>query len=144
MVRTVDFIRLAALAASLVLAAGATDARPPAPAAATVRQAGGIRYATGGIGESGQQAMEQLAEGMNLRLVFARPDGAYVANVDVEIADRNGSKIFAVGAADPLLYVQLPPGSYRVKATAAGQAVERKVDVPAKGHKVENFRWASP
>lgn len=109
---------------------------------AEVKQQNGISYVTGGIGDAGQARTKALGSDMNLALVFAKgPSGSYVADVDVVIADKSGKKVLVVKSSDPLLYIQLPPGSYKVTASAADKTIERTVDVPAKGQRTENLHW---
>jgi hypothetical protein len=107
-----------------------------------VRHAHGIAYVTGGIGERGQERVQALGKRMNLELVFAEArTGHYVADVDVRIADRRGREALSVDAADPLLFADLQPGSYRVSATFDGRELERTVTVPSHGHSRVVFRW---
>lgn len=140
---------------ALVCAAAAVDvrgARAETPAAGQagaaqklgpeVRSAGDVRYVSGGIGDSGEARTRELGRDMSLQLVFAQaPGGNYVADVDVSIADRSGKTVLEVDSANPLLFAQLPPGTYRVTATARGQSLERTVEVPSRGQRTAHFHW---
>ncbi len=107
-----------------------------------VKEQNGISYVTGGISDSGQARAKAAGKGMSLALVFAKAAGGnYLADVEVEIADKTGKKVLAVKSSGPLLFAQLPPGDYHVKASAAGKTIERSVVVPAKGQHTENFGW---
>ena len=151
--------RHAAVATALVLAFMSTGglaqepiaARPDVPAGArndrapldpTVQQQGFATYVTGGVGSVAAAQVSALGRDMSLRLVFALHGGEYVADVDVTITDRSGAKVFEIDGADPLLYVQLPPGRYDVTVTPSrGEAQRRTVMVPAKGQRSESFLW---
>ena len=107
-----------------------------------VKQQNGVSYVTGGIGDAGQARTKMLGKDMSLALVFAKAKGGnYVADIDVQVTDKSGKKVLAVKSSDPMLYVQLPPGSYKVTASAAGKSIERNVDVPATGQRTENIQW---
>lgn len=59
---------------------------------------------------------------MNLQLVFARTgDGAYLADVDVTIADQRGHEVLSLDSSDPLLFAQLPPGPTRSPQRSMGR-----------------------
>ena len=107
-----------------------------------IRHGHGIAYVTGGIGERGQERAQALGEDMNLELVFAEArSGHYVADVDVHIADRRGREVLSVDGADPLLFADLQPGTYRVSATFDGRELERTVTVPSHGRSRVVFHW---
>ena len=97
---------------------------------------------TGGIGERGQESVQALGKGMGLELVFAEArTGHYVADVDVRIADRHGRQVLHADGADPLLFADLQPGTYRVAATFDGRSMERTVSVPGHGQRRVVFHW---
>jgi hypothetical protein len=107
-----------------------------------IRHGSGVAYVTGGIGERGQERAQALGQGMNLELVFAEArTGHYVADVDVHIADRHGREVLSVDGADPLLFADLQPGTYRVRASFDGQELERSVTVPQHGRSRVVFHW---
>jgi hypothetical protein len=107
-----------------------------------VRHEGDVAYVTGGIGEHNEAQTMELGRDMNLKLVFARaPSGSYVANAKVRIADLSGNEVLALESSNPLLFAQLPPGTYRVTATAEGRSIERTVQVPSSGQQTEFFHW---
>lgn len=129
---------LAALAAASLVAA-LPDAR--ALDTVEVEQQNHIEFVTGGIGDREQQRTKQLGKDMSLQTIFARPDGAYLADVDVTIKDAQGKTVLDVDSAAPLLFADLGPGRYEVIATFHGQSARREVTVPASGQEVEYFRW---
>ena len=107
-----------------------------------VKQKDGVSYVSGGISDSGQAKAKELGKDMNLHLVFARASGGnYMADVAVTIADKSGKTVFELPSSDPLLFVKLPPGSYKVTAKADGKSQERMVEVSGKGPHMETLRW---
>lgn len=52
---------------------------------AVVQAAGGVSYASGGVGTASIDRLNALAGGFNLKLVFADKSGAYLADVRVNI-----------------------------------------------------------
>ncbi len=107
-----------------------------------VQQKDGVSYVSGGISDSGQAKAKELGRDMNLHLVFARSSGGnYYADVAVTVADKSGKTVFELPSSDPLLFVKLPAGSYKVTARAEGKSQERMVDVPASGQHTETLRW---
>lgn len=141
------------LALSMGVLAGGAFAQTAAPAnanqqgmAATsapqVKQQDGVSYVSGGISDSGQAKAKELGHDMPLHLVFAKSGtGHYMADVSVMIADKGGKTVFDLKSSDPLLFVKLPAGSYKVTAMGEGKTVERTVQVPAKGQHTETLRW---
>ena len=121
--------------------AGGTS--PGAASGPQVRRAGDVSYVTGGIGERGEARTTELGRDMNLQLVFARaPTGSYVADASVSITDSSGNVVLELASSDPLLFATLPPGTYRVRATADGRSIERSVSVPEHGQHTEYFHWS--
>ncbi|MGZ3181972.1 MAG: carboxypeptidase regulatory-like domain-containing protein [Telluria sp.] len=127
---------------SVVLAA-ILGASPVVQAQTAEAQTGaGIRYVTGGVGADERDALISARSLYNLHMTFAtRASGNYRADVHVTISDPKGVTRFDAGPAGPLLYVKLPPGRYRVTATARGQAQSQSAEVPASGARELVFYW---
>lgn len=120
----------------------------PSAAAATAadgmpapRDAGGVRYLTGGVGQDEAAYILKAGGDYSLRLTFTGSSGQYLADVDTQIYDSSGKERFAAVSDGPFLFVQLPPGRYRVVATADGKAREQTLMVPAKGGVSRTLRW---
>ena len=101
----------------------------------------GIPYIDGGVGEEDLSRMMERAKEFNLKLVFSEKSGAYLADVAVSIADKNGGKVFELGAAGPVVLVKLPPANYRVSVTFDGQVKTRSVALGGKKHSSMSFYW---
>jgi hypothetical protein len=127
------------LAALLATAAAQVQVRAAA-SPDVVETAGTIVYVTGGIGEEERAALKKIEKQFNLKLVFARKDGAFVSDVAVAIKTPSGKVVLADQAQGPIFMVKLPAGSYVVEATLEGNTIQRKVTV-GKGLKTDTFVW---
>lgn len=91
-----------------------------------------VTYLCGGVGEEETAYMKQEAKGYDLMLTFATRDGAYLADVDVDIRDAKGNSVLQMACDSPILLVDLPrSGTYRVRAETAGFELNRTVKVSA-------------
>ena len=120
--------------ASFVTDAGADDGL-------MVRQAGGLPYVSGGVGEESLQQLKDHVSEFNLKLVFAMTSGSYLSDVRVAIADAKGKTLLEATSDGPWFLAKLPGGRYRVVASYAGKAIERSIAVDAKALKTVDFRW---
>lgn len=98
----------------------------------------GVPYMSGGFGLDEQAALEASAGQYNLKLVFAKAEGNYLADVGVKI--RGPVSLDAVSEG-PWFYARLPAGSYTVTAENDGVAKTQSVSVAAEGRKTLMFRW---
>ena len=121
------------IAAILVTAqaAAAADLAPLSP--------GPVR--SGGVGEEERQALERDAR-YNLKVIAARRDGAYLADVDVTIVDQRGAQVLATHMEGPWLLAELPPGQYRVVGDYRGTMQKRDVTVGRGARSEVVLQWA--
>jgi len=135
------------LAAALLACAGAaalaqsTGSSASATATATGSanaQAAGFRC--GGVGDEDQKRMKAEAAQHDLMLTFASADGAYLADVEVEIR-RGGQAVVKARCNGPIMLVDLAPaGSYEVVATAQGRTQRQTVAIGGR-HASVTLRW---
>lgn len=91
-----------------------------------------VTYLCGGVGEEEIAYMKEEAKGYDLMLTFAARDGAYLADVDVDIEDAKGNPVLQTACDAPILLVDLPrSGAYRVRAETAGYELNQTVRVAA-------------
>ena len=102
---------------------------------------GSVSYVSGGIGIDEVEALHAIAAHYNLRMLFAGRNGEYLSDIDVRIASQTGATLLAVRTEGPLLYVQLPPGRYRIAADSHHSFEARWVNVPLHGGIDANFHW---
>lgn len=112
----------------------------PAGALPPMRGEGAARYMCGGIGSDESTAFRAAMKDHPLALLFARTDGAYVAEVRVRIEADNGQPVLTLRADGPVCLIDLPAGRYVVHAQADGQARQQQVTVGS-GSRTADFRF---
>ena len=100
-----------------------------------VRAQGETPYLTGGIGLGERERLSEIAlrERMNLKLVFAQRDGAFLSAIPVTITDASGTVRLQVTADGPWLFARLPAGEYRYRAERGAAVQAGSVIVPETG-----------
>lgn len=111
-----------------------------AGAVPAMRGEGAARYVCGGIGSDESTAMRAAMKDHPLSLLFARADGAYLADVAVTIKDAGGATALAMRAAGPVCLINLPAGRYTIEAAIEGVAKNQTVTVGG-GPKTADFRF---
>lgn len=154
MMKTKHFsVLLAGLATSVALAQSGTGSGTSASgqqeattsvAQLEPRTENGVTYLCGGIGQEEQVQMKQAASDYDLMMTFAASNGAYVADVEVDIADARGQSVLSANCDAPIMLVDFDKGgSYRVKAETAGRTLTRTARVNDRGQ-TQRLRLAWP
>lgn len=86
----------------------------------------GFPYLSGGVSSNEREIMEERSKAYNVKLTFAEKRGSYLSDVRLAIEGTKGAEIIAITTNGPLFYIQLPPGSYTIKATLNGAMKEIK------------------
>jgi len=107
------------------------------------KQASGLTYISGGIGEDEVAAFRRAAPSYSLRLTFTGKGGEFLADVDTRIYKPDGKQIFGAISDGPFMYIKLPAGKYRVVAIVNGTERKAQVTVPPKGSVAEHLNWPS-
>lgn len=81
-----------------------------------VQSQNGATFITGGVGDEERSAMESVKGQYNLTVMSAAVNGAFAGEAQVAISNHSGEEIINV-MAGPLLYVNLPAGTYKLVAT---------------------------
>ena len=108
---------------------------------------GGIRYVSGGIGESERNELKAISSQFNLHLLFAtQGSGEYLSAVRVNIVDARHGPVLTAESKGPWFYAQLPPGDYSVEVTPTGRRgqdeTQRKtVHLDGSGQARFDFYW---
>lgn len=90
----------------------------------------GVPYLSGGVGLGEREHLQEMHKNYNLKLMFARTDGDYLAEVNVVVENAKGAQVLKADSVGPWLYTKLPPGKYEVMATTAqGSTVKQTVHV---------------
>ena len=101
----------------------------------------GVRYTSGGVGESERAELNALSGQFNLRLLFAmQSSGDYLADIKVIIVDKRGETVLSAESNGPWFYAQLPPGTYTVEVSTPGQTQRQPVTIGARQSRL-NFYW---
>lgn len=105
----------------------------------------GIRYVTGGFGSDEAAAFKSGKSQYPVSITFAASDqdGAtpYVAEVSVEFVDEQGKSVLSLPSVGPYLLVDLPAGSYTVRASYEGKTQEQKIKVTGPGSVDVRIAW---
>ena len=122
-------ISRAAILLALLQTGSLAPAQPASERAAPAAAGNaGATFECGGIGVGEQQRMKAAASGYHLMLTFALSNGAYVADVDVDIKDAKGRSVLSTKCEGPIMLVRLPShGSWRITAQANGQSRQKTI-----------------
>jgi ABC-type glycerol-3-phosphate transport system substrate-binding protein len=114
---------------SVVVLAAAPSLRAQMAGAAPAGGSAEVQVWSGGVGEGAREALEEQAQGANLKLEFATPDGHYLADVKVVIQSRGGQTVLETISEGPWAYVRLPAGRYTVTASTTVSRQAKAVGV---------------
>lgn len=134
---------LIALALPWTLAAAADLNAPIDMQAVQLQQQeqNGVRYLQGGIGQDEANALRKTP-GYDLHVELSTgPEGKFQSGATVDIQNAQGQTVLSLTDAGPLLYVQLPPGKYKVTGNAQGETVQQLVTVNGKTPTTVNLNW---
>ncbi|MBZ2209764.1 hypothetical protein [Massilia soli] len=128
--KTIASLVLAASCAALVIPVAAQDpgaaAGRPLPEPKTEN---GVKYVCGGIGMTEAERMKALSREYDLMITFAASNGAYLADIGVEIA-HGKDKLLTANCGGPIMLVDVPKaGTYRITADTEGQQQVRTARV---------------
>ncbi|VTU19073.1 hypothetical protein H4CHR_00312 [Variovorax sp. PBS-H4] len=121
-------------------AAGPWIARAQTTTLPPMKSQGAVQYVCGGIGSDESNAMRAAMKDYPLSLLFARADGAYLAEVAVTIKDASGAAVLSMPASGPVCLITLPAGRYTVEAATEGIAKSHSVSV-GRGSQTADFRF---
>jgi hypothetical protein len=125
-----------AQACTLALAQNAATASPGP------RNGPEASFVCGGVGVDEQQSMKSAANQHDMMLTFAVSNGAYLADVDVEIRSPQGALVLSAKCSGPIMLVDLPAGgSWSVTARSNGQARQKTLTAGAGRHAQATFMW---
>ncbi len=110
----------------LILINGSAFAQP----AKTLNTKSGLSYMTGGIGEEDATIMRANAKKFTLNLVFSEgTSGQSVTDINVNIYNEQSETVFRIVGSKPILYVNLPAGTYTILANNNGQKLRHKFTI---------------
>ena len=108
----------------------AVCAAEPSKVAASYPIPGNLPYVTGGIGADQVAGLLTHSSDYDLKVVFAlQPSHAFLADLPVRIFAETGKEILATDHAGPLLFANLPSGTYRIESTRRGRTLVQTANV---------------
>ncbi len=132
---------LALASPSVVGAVASSEPIDPAGVQLVPQQQNHIAYLSGGIGLDESRAIQQVT-GYNLQLTFSvGPQNQYTSDVDVAIENAQGHSLLSLVGVGPIVYVQLPPGTFQVVTTRKGLERRSTIDVAASARRDLNVHW---
>jgi hypothetical protein len=109
--------------------------------ALTTNTANGITYLTGGVTLDERQEMADQRKNFSLLLKFAAKSGRYLGDVAVNITNGKGAAVFESTTDGPWLLVNLPAGSYTLKATSGGVSQSQKISIGENARRELTMYW---
>lgn len=101
----------------------------------------GIRYLQGGIGQDEADALRRTP-GYDLHITLSTgAEGKFQSGAAVDIQSAQGQSVLTLQDVGPLIFVQLPPGHYRVVGNAEGQTVQQQVTVDGRAPARVDLNW---
>jgi len=135
-------MKKAAILVALAQACALVFAQSAAPMPSDSSTAAGARFICGGVGVDEQQSMKAAANQHDLMLTFAVSNGAFLADVDVEIKRANGPVVLSARCSGPIMLVDLPgAGSWSITARSNGATRQATVTAGGGRHAQSTLIW---
>lgn len=131
------------MAINRTIAAIATVSFVAAAAAADTGTRGteDFAYRAGGVGQAEAEALRAARSDYSLGLTFATREGAFLADVGVQVKRADGEVVLSKSGQGPMVLVDLPPGRYIVEATSQGRTQNHAVELTQDGHRHVTLAW---
>lgn len=104
------------------------------------KQYGNVSYITGGIGDQEKGKMQSVWSDYNFHLMSSMQSGGFSGVIELSITNKSGKQVFA-GEVDPMLYADLPAGTYTVIAVNQGMSKQEKITVSDANPASVHFIW---
>lgn len=79
-----------------------------------------VKYWVGGVGHSAEREAAEQSPDYSVRVLFAAPDRAFLANVGLVVTDTQGRVVFRIEGAEPVILLGLPKGIYAFEGSYHG------------------------
>jgi hypothetical protein len=113
----------------------------PTAFALTTNTVNGISHLSGGVTLDERQDMSDQRKNFSLLFKFATKSGRYLGDVSVTITNAKGAPVFESTTDGPCLLVNLPTGSYTVKATSSGVSQSQKISIGKNARRELTMYW---
>ncbi|PFH07807.1 hypothetical protein BCF11_0147 [Collimonas sp. PA-H2] len=102
----------------------------------------GFTYLCGGVGLDESNYMKRTAKTYDLMSTFASRSGSYLADVNIDISDKNGKATLQTTCSAPILLIRFPrTGTYSIRAEVGGDAQTKVVVKEKRGTQSIVFVW---
>jgi hypothetical protein len=108
---------------------------------AATAKAADVPHLSGGVGSAEREELRTQERDYNVKVVTAMTSGDYLSGVQVVIESATKERILETTMTGPILLAKLPPGPYRIEATAHGQTLSQTVTAESHGLRQVDFRW---
>jgi hypothetical protein len=78
-------------------------------------------WMSGGVGDEALAEMRNAAAAYSVHLMFSNRQGSYLADIPFTVSKLNGPELYSGVSTGPLLYLNLPPGTYLIAAQLDGR-----------------------
>ncbi len=138
-IKSVTYASLLAGGAGLALLLSAVGAL----ASLEVKQNGPVSFVSGGVGEDEIQEIKRLSSNYPLELLFAtkKLPSVYLADVKVQIKDKDGKVVLDEVSRGPFFLVKIPPGRYSISVENDGIEQRRVTQVTGARTQRVIFVW---
>jgi hypothetical protein len=111
-----------------------------------VTSQGSVSFVSGGVGEDQSQTFKSMARDYPLELMFVTKGNPnrYLADVKVQIKDKNGAVVLDTTSNGPFLLAKVPPGKYSITAESEGGVKRQTVQVAGGKTQRAVFVWDVP
>lgn len=79
-----------------------------------------VKYWAGGVGHSAEREAAEKSHEYSVRVLFATPEHAFLANVGLVVTDAKGQVVFRIEGAEPVILLGLPKGTYAFEGSYHG------------------------
>jgi hypothetical protein len=130
------------IALALAQACTLAPAQGAAGASTGPRSGSQANFICGGVGVDEQQSMKSAANQHDMMLTFAVSNGAYLADVDVQIKSPQGTVVLSAKCGGPIMLVDLPAGgSWSVTASSNGEVRQKTLTAGGGRHAQATLIW---
>ena len=138
--RAVRWMRAALIAAGISVPLSLAASAMASP---EVQQQGVVSFVSGGVGEDELQEMKKLSPGYPLELLFVTKGEPqeYLADVKVQIKDKDGKIVLDTMSQGPFLLAKMLPGKYTISADHDGTVKRQIVQVAGAKTRRIVFVW---
>jgi hypothetical protein len=94
-------------------------------------------WMSGGVSHEARDEMRKAAATYNVHLMFSNRQGSYLADIPFTVSKLNGRELYTGVSEGPLLYLNLPPGTYQIAVQLDGVWQNRRIRARTSGGPVK-------